>query len=181
MKNLWTSRICVCVCVHIYVYFILTIGYKHRTSWEEASFVHGSPDKGPRGLSESHSFSDGDWTSGFSPATWTTYWYKELLYRATCASASTRVLSVFIHLSNLPIMILCSVSEGTNIFTLKTETNNFLWKFVFAQKTAWCPNANHNVNVECGENLNCFILVVLMKKLSHYRPEQEGCRTWRFP
>ena len=95
--------VCVCVCVYIYVCLIVTIEWKHWTSWEEARFLHGSPDKGPRGLSESYCFFDGDWTSGFSPATWTMYWYKELLYRATCASASTRVLSLFIHLSNLPI------------------------------------------------------------------------------
>ena len=58
----------------------------------------------------------------------------------------------------------CNVSEGTKIFTLKIEINNLLCKFVFTQKTAWCPNANNNWNVECGENLNCFILVVMMKK-----------------
>jgi len=95
--------VCVFMFMYIYVYLIVAIGKKHWTSWEEARFVHGSPDKGPRGFSESYCFSDGDWTSGFSPATWTTYWYKELLYRATCASASTRVLSLFIISSNLPI------------------------------------------------------------------------------
>jgi hypothetical protein len=48
------------------------------------------------------------------------------------------------------------VSKGTNILTLKIERNNLLCKFVFTQKPAWCPNAEHIVNVECGENLELF-------------------------
>ena len=72
-------------------------------------------------------------------------------------------LSSYIHLT-CQFMTLCSVSEGINIFDLKIERNNLLWKFVFTQKPACWPNADHNVNVECGENLNCFVLVVLMKK-----------------
>jgi hypothetical protein len=60
-------------------------------------------------------------------------------------------LSSYIHLT-CQFMTLCYVSEGTNILTLKIERNNLLCKFVCTQKPAWCPNAEHIVNVECGEN-----------------------------